>query len=156
MPTIPKDIADGALLRITGAAASSEAATRDLKKLLTKTRCTSCASIVNTALSSLQSGASVKSTEAAVRRESLVVDAVRTGARVDVAQSLSDGGPASAGLVRDAVDKGLAVDPAAPGATPQIEQIQHKVERQRERADATIDKATVTPDESAVSPPAAP
>lgn len=112
------------VLRITGSASGPDAANRELKKLLVKTRCTTCASIVNSAISSLQSGASVKSTEAAVRRDSLVVDAVRTGAKVDAAQSLSEA-----------------------NATPVIEQAPQKIEPPRE-----TEKTTVTPVESAPAP----
>lgn len=132
------------VLRVTASAASPEAASRELKKLLSRTRCTACVGGINTALAVLQAGASVRSTEAAVRRENLVVDALKAGSRVDAAQSLGETGSGSARAAQDAVDLSVAVDPAKADAAPRIEQLQHQVERQRERA------------ESAIAPPAAP
>lgn len=145
------------VLRITGSASGPEAATRELKKLLNKTRCTSCASIVNTAISSLQSGAGIKSTEAAVRRDSLVVDALRTGARVDAAKSLSDDPGGSNNAVREAVDKSLEVKPGAGNAGTAIDALQDKVDAQRNRADSSLEHSAPAPAPAAVPvPPAVP
>ena len=85
-----------------------------------------------------------------MKRENLVVDALKAGSKVDAAQSLGDGSSGSAGAVREAVDKTLAVDPATPDAAPKIEQIQHSVDRQRARAEGAIDDASVA------APPATP
>lgn len=140
------------VLRITGSAASPEAASRDLKKLLSKTRCTACVGGINTALAALQAGSSLRSTEAAVKRENLVVDALKAGSKVDAAQSLGDSGSGSARSSQDAVKRSLAVDPATPEAAPQLEQLQQQVDRQRARAESAIDAAAPAADNRPAMP----
>ncbi len=140
------------VLRITGSAATPEAASRELKRLLSKTRCTACVGGINTALAALQAGSSLRSTEAAVKRETLVVDALKAGAKVDAAQGLGDSNAGSTKASQDAVTKSLAVDPAAPDAAPQIEAIQQQVDRQRERADAAIGDAAAPGVKESVAP----
>jgi hypothetical protein len=138
------------VLRITGATDSPEAATRQLKKLIARSRCPVCVGTVNTALTALAAGASVRSTEAAVKREGVVLDALKTRATVDAAESLGEGAAGSARAADIAIDRSLAVDPAKPGAGAQIEQLQQQVDRQRERAEAAMEPPPSDP------PPATP
>lgn len=129
------------VLRITNGATSTDAASAELKKLLAGTRCTSCASLINTALSSLQSGSGTRSAGAAVRRDGLVVDAIRTGARVDAARSLADTPAGSVGAVRDAVDRSLEVKPDQSGAAPAIDALHERIDSQREKADSSLERS---------------
>lgn len=135
------------VLRITGTTSSPDTAAAELKRMLARTRCTACVSVINGALTSLQSGASTRSTEAAVRRDGLVVDAVRTGARVDAARSVSDARAGGTEALRDAVDRSLEVKPSEASAAPTLDALHDRVDIQRDRADASLDRA---------SPPASP
>ena len=141
------------VLRITRGAASPDAASAELKTLLSATRCTACVGVINTALSSLQTGGSTRGAEATARREGLVVDAVRTSSKVDAARSLSDTPAGSPAAVRDAVDKSLDVKPDRAGAAPAIDALHEHIESQRARADSSLEQATGA---AAPSPPAAP
>jgi len=135
------------VLRITGTTSSPDTAAAELKRMLARTRCTACVSVINGALTSLQSGASTRSTEAAVRRDGLVVDAVRTGARVDAARSVGDARAGGTEALRDAVDRSLEVKPSEASAAPTLDALHDRVDIQRDRADASLDRA---------SPPASP
>lgn len=142
------------VLRITAGTDSPEAATRQLKKLIARSRCTVCVGTVNTALTALAAGASVRSTEAAVKREGVVLDALKTGARIDAAQSLGETGAGSATSAQEAVGRGLAVDPAGPDAGARLDQLQQQVDRQRSRAEAAMEPAPAPAPPAADGPPA--
>lgn len=70
-------------IRVISSAASTDTATAELKRLIARTRCTSCIGIMTTALASLQSGGSTRSAEAAIRRETEATEAVREQARAE-------------------------------------------------------------------------
>lgn len=130
-------------LRITGSGAPDAAA--ELKKLIAATRCTSCVAILNTALASVQSGAGARSTEAAIRREGLVVDAVKAGARIDAANGVGSAPAGSARAVQAAVSKGLAVEPDHEGAASTLDSLHDRVENQRDQAAAALNEAAPAP-----------
>ncbi|GAC1625123.1 MAG: hypothetical protein NVS9B10_11780 [Nevskia sp.] len=131
------------VLRLTAEPAKPEAAAGELRKLLARTRCAACVGLINSALASVQSGAGARSTEAAIKREGLVSDAVRIGARVDAADQLSSDrpGPGSAAAVRDAVDQSLALPPDRAGSAPALDSLHEHLDSQRRHADTAIGQA---------------
>lgn len=137
------------VLRLTAEPTKPETAAVELKKLLARTRCTSCVGILTTALASVQSGTGARGTEATIKREGLVSDAVKVGARVEAATRLAPGDaspptatpPADAASVQSAVDRSLALPAEHSGSAPAIDALQGHLDSQREQADSAIEHA---------------
>lgn len=144
------------VLRITSTAATPDAASAELKRLLVKTRCAPCAGLVNTALSSLQSGAGMRATEASVRREGVVVDAARSGAHAEAATALGNTAPGAAEALRDAVVRSSDIKPTDSRAAPALDALQDRVDAQRDRADAQLDPTRTAPAAATPAPTPAP
>jgi hypothetical protein len=130
------------VLRITHSQDNPEKAASELKKLIAKTHCVTCASVINTTLSTLQAATDTRTAEAAVQRDNLVVDALRANARVDAAHSVTGIAANSGEVLRDAVNKSLEVKPNHADAAPALDALHGKVDAQRDRADAALDNAT--------------
>lgn len=132
------------VLRITRTQDNPDKAATDLKKLIARTHCVSCASLINASLSTLQAATDTRAAEAALQRDTLVTDALRANARVDAANNV--GGNSSGGeVLRDAVNRSLDVKPNHADAAPTLDALHNKVDAQRDRTDAALDRARPAP-----------